>query len=110
VRCAIRCLRAYEWQHYEWHTKGPLNEMKIFDIVAIHIQNTRRLSVALIICVVTATFSACSMTTLPWPDLSISGDEADGALSKNEQSQLEKILSTNQKNHRAEAEREIEGR
>ncbi len=72
--------------------------------------NANRLIVAIFVIVFALPVAGCSSTTLPWPDLSISHDEAEDGLSKNEQSQLEKILSNNQKHHREEAEREIEQR
>ncbi len=55
-------------------------------------------------------FSGCASTTLPWPDLSVSKDEADSALSKEEQDILEQLLSKEQETHRADAVKEIEKR
>lgn len=54
--------------------------------------------------------SACSTTTIPWPTLSISHEEADDGLSKQEQSLLAELLDSSQKNHQKEALKEIEGR
>lgn len=54
--------------------------------------------------------SGCSTTTLQWPSLSIEQNEADDALSANEQSLLADLLSSKQKHHRDEAVREIENR
>lgn len=66
---------------------------------------------ALIILMLALVFiSGCSSTTLPWPDLSISRDEAEEALTKEEQSLLEELLTAQQKNHEKEAVREIETR
>lgn len=59
---------------------------------------------------VSIALSGCSSTTLPWPDLSVSSDEADGALNKEEQSLLDELLTDTQKNHDKDAVREIEGR
>lgn len=58
----------------------------------------------------TSALSACSTTTLPWPSLSISKDDADDALSKEEQSLLADLLSSSEKNHRKDAINEIESR
>ncbi len=59
---------------------------------------------------VMAVLPGCASTTLPWPDLSVSRDEADEGLTKEEQSLLEKMLSSKQKNHRKDAVQEIEAR
>ena len=59
---------------------------------------------------VMAVLSGCASTTLPWPDLSVSREEADDGLTKQEQSLLEEMLSSKQKNHRKDAVKEIEGR
>jgi len=56
------------------------------------------------------TLSGCSTSTLPWPDLSVSSDEADEALSKKEQTLLDELLTNTQKTHDKDAVREIEGR
>lgn len=58
----------------------------------------------------TTSLAACSTTTLPWPSLSISRDDADEALSKEEQSLLADLLAASEKNHRKEAIEEIESR
>ena len=60
--------------------------------------------------VVMAVLPGCSSTTLPWPDLSVSRDEANDGLTKQEQSLLEEMLSSKQKNHRKDAVKEIEDR
>lgn len=52
----------------------------------------------------------CSTTTLPWPDMSISHDEANEALSSSEQDLLSELLDSKKKNHREEAVKEIEAR
>lgn len=70
----------------------------------------KRASAVLFTVTLTIGISACSMSTLPWPDLSISRDEANDGLSKVEQSELEKILTVNQKTHREDAKRDIEKR
>lgn len=54
--------------------------------------------------------SGCSTTTIPWPTLSISHEEADEGLSKQEQSLLADLLDSSQKNHKREALKEIQGR
>lgn len=54
--------------------------------------------------------SGCSTTTLPWPSLSISKDDADEALTKEEQSLLADLLATSEKNHKQQAVEEIESR
>jgi|GEM_PF-5743040 len=54
--------------------------------------------------------AGCSTTTLPWPDMSISRDEANDALTAKEQDLLSELLDTQKKNHRQEAVKEIEGR
>lgn len=64
----------------------------------------------LVMLAVVAPLAGCASTTLPWPDLSVSRDEADSALTKEEQDILEELLSQKQKNHRDEAVREIEKR
>lgn len=72
--------------------------------------NAKRIAMAFVIAGFALSGAGCSMTTLPWPELNIAGDEADEALTKNEQARLEEILSANQKNHRKSAVQEIEGR
>lgn len=54
-----------------------------------------------------ASLSACSMAPV-WPNLSISRDEADEAMTKQEIEQLEKQLTTKQKKHAKEAINSIE--
>ncbi len=54
--------------------------------------------------------SGCSTTTLPWPSLSISKDDADEALTKEEQSLLADLLASSEKNHKQQAVDEIENR
>ncbi len=66
----------------------------------------RAMLIMLAVAVVTG---GCSSTSL-WPDLSISADEADEALTKAEQSNLEELLSETQKNHRQDALKEIKNR
>ena len=65
--------------------------------------------VALIILAVALFTSGCSSTPL-WPDLSISADEADEALTKDEVSKLDELLSETQKKHRQDAIKEIQKR
>ena len=52
----------------------------------------------------------CSTTTLPWPDMSISRDEADGALTAHEQNLLSELLDAQKDTHRKDTVRELEGR
>ncbi len=54
--------------------------------------------------------AGCSTTTLPWPDMSISRDEANEALTAKEQDLLSELLDTQKKTHRQQAVKEIEGR
>ena len=56
------------------------------------------------------TLAGCSTTTLPWPDMSISRDEANEALTAKEQDLLSELLDTQKKTHRQQAVKEIEGR
>ena len=63
----------------------------------------------LIILAVAVITGGCSSSPL-WPDLSISADEADEALTKTEQSDLNELLSETQKNHRQDALKEIQNR
>ena len=56
------------------------------------------------------TLGGCSTTTLPWPDMSISRDEADEALTKKEQNLLSELLDAQKDAHRKDAVKEIEGR
>ena len=69
-----------------------------------------RLFSALLIMFSLGALSGCASTTLPWPDLSVSKDDADTALSKEEQDLLEQLLSHEQKTHRQDAVKEIEKR
>lgn len=57
-----------------------------------------------------SSLSACSTTTLPWPSLSISKDEADDALTKEEQSLLAELLASSEKNHQKDTINKIEDR
>lgn len=80
-----------------------------------HIAPARALSRALALSLALAlalplALTACSSTTLPWPDLSISKDEPDGALTREEQDILKQLLADKQKNHKDEAVKEIENR
>lgn len=72
--------------------------------------NIRRFLVLIIMGAGLLMLSGCSSATLPWPEFSIDRSEADEALTKSEQSLLEELLSTNQKNHQEDAVREIEKR
>ena len=73
------------------------------------VQKASKRIAALIILGGTLVLSGCSTTTLPWPSLSISHDDGNEGLTKEEQSLLEQLLTTKQKNHRSDALREIEG-
>ena len=56
------------------------------------------------------TLGGCLTTTLPWPDMSISRDDADGALTAHEQNLLSELLDAQKETHRQDAVKEIERR
>ena len=56
------------------------------------------------------TLGGCSTTTLPLPDMSISRDDADGALTAHEQNLLSELLDAQKETHRQDAVKEIERR
>ena len=83
-------------------------------MISALVQNTLKLFSRIImlgiLVFVMAVIQGCASTALPWPELSVSRDEANDGLTKQEQSLLEEMLSSKQKNHRKDAVKEIEDR
>ncbi|GAA6213202.1 hypothetical protein NBRC116602_29430 [Hyphomicrobiales bacterium 4NK60-0047b] len=72
--------------------------------------NIRQPLIIIITALSLMSLAGCSTTTLPWPDMSISRDEADEALTAKEQDLLSELLDTQKKTHRQDAVKEIESR